>query len=323
VGGHALGVDVGGTKVAAGVVAADGTVTERVRLDTPAEDGDATAQAVADAVEAVGSAGDGLPIGVGAAGMVDRSGMVRYSPNLPWKDFPLRRYLHTRFERPVVVENDANAAAWAEFRVGAAQEARTTALMLTVGTGIGGGLVIDDRLVRGANGLGAEFGHLIVAEGARRCPCGNHGCLEAMASGTAIGRTAEEWRRDGRIPAASLLADVPHLTGVAVGRAAAEGDETAIAAVAECGRWLGIGIASLVNAIDPEVVVVGGGASALSDLLLAPAREAFAERAIGASYRSLPPVVATALADDGGLVGSALLAMGVRSATPRAEESLA
>ncbi|HWB72366.1 MAG TPA: ROK family protein [Egibacteraceae bacterium] len=139
----------------------------------------------------------GLPVGVGAAGVVDLDGRVRYAPNIDWADYPLRAELEALLDVAVTVDNDANAAAWGEYAAGAAAAA-SSVVMLTVGTGVGGGLIIDGRLVRGAGGLGAEFGHLIVSEGGPRCPCGNHGCLEALASGNAIGRVAREALQAGR-----------------------------------------------------------------------------------------------------------------------------
>ncbi len=305
----AVAVDVGGTKIAAGIVTAEGEVRSRARLDTPNGSGDELTKAVLTAVGGLGAAAEGLPVGVAAAGLVDRSGAVRYSPNLAWVDCPLQETLAGRLDRQVVVENDANAAAWAEYRFGAASSARVGAVMITVGTGIGGGLVVDDRLARGANGLGAEFGHMIVAEGGRRCPCGNHGCWEAMASGTAIGRVAREWRAKGLVPTDSPLARAGGMTGAVVGSAAREGDETATAVLAECGQWLGVGLASLVNALDPETIVIGGGAASLGDLLIGPATASCHERVMGRAHRRLPLIREAVLGEDSGLIGAALLAL--------------
>lgn len=305
---RAIAVDAGGTKIAAGVVSASGAIGERTRVSTPQVSADAPTEAIVRAVSELGAPAD-LPLGVGAAGLVDGAGMVRYAPNLPWRDYPLAAELAARLGRTVVVENDANAAAWGEFSAGAAQDATGSAVMLTIGTGIGGGLIVDDKLSRGWSGFGGEFGHIIVSADGRRCPCGNRGCLEAVASGTAIGQTAREWLDAGRVPADSALTRLPEVTGAAVGRAAQGGDATAVEAVAECGRWLGIGMASLVNAIDPEVIVVGGGAAELGDLLLEPAGRAFEQRVIGLSHRRLPEVVRGILGGDAGLVGAGLLAL--------------
>jgi glucokinase len=304
----AVGVDIGGTKLAAGLVAADGTVLARARRDTPAFDSAALLAATAAVVDDLG--GGGLPLGVGAAGLVDAAGAVRYAPNLGWRDYPLRDRLAERLGVAVTVDNDANVAAWGEFRCGAGAEAETSMVMLTVGTGVGGGLVVGGRLLRGANGMGAELGHLVVSAGGRRCPCGNLGCLEAYASGTAIGRAAEAAIAEGRVPAGSPLHDLDVLTGKTVTAVAAEGDASAVAAVAEVGRWLGVGIGSLVNALDPDIVVIGGGAMQAGPLLLDPARSSAEDHVIGLAHRTMPPIVPASLGDDAGVVGAALLAAG-------------
>ena len=306
-GGGAAGVDVGGTKIAAGVVAADGQISPRARRDSPAGDGAAIIDAIVDAVADLGSAASGIPIGVGAAGIVDLDGVVRYSPNLAWTDVPLRAVLSERLERAVVVENDGNAAAWGEFRAGAAATAHASAVMVTVGTGVGGGIVLDGRLVRGADGLAGELGHIIVAEGGRRCNCGNAGCLESYASGTAIAVAAAEHRQRGDIPTGSPL-DRDDVTGADVTRAGQGGDPAAQRVLAEIGGWLGVGLASLANALDPEVLVIGGGAVDADNLLLDPARHALRERLLGRAHRTVPPVVAAALGPDAGMIGAALLA---------------
>ena len=314
-GGFAVGVDVGGTKLAAGLVDAEGTVTLRARRDTPARDAVAIAPLIAelasDLCAQAGVAGT-VPIGVGAAGVIDRAGVVRYSPNIDWAPgYPLRDDIVRHAATTVVVDNDANAAAWGEYRAGAGRAAAANMVLLTVGTGVGGGLVLGNRLVRGGHGLGAEFGHVIVLEGGPRCPCGNRGCLEALASGTAIARMAREQRQAGQVPDGSALADRPleELTGKVVTRAAEGGDAVAADLLDRAGFWLGVGIATLVNALDPEMVVVGGGAMEAGERLLEPARAAFADRLIGRAHRPLPPVSKATLADDAGLVGAALLVL--------------
>lgn len=304
----AVGVDIGGTKLLAGLVGPDGDVLARRRLRTPPEGGAAVAAAVVDIVrELWEDAGSGpLPVGVGAAGLVDLDGTVRYSPNIPgWEHTPLRAELAAALGVEVRVDNDANTAAWAEARVGAGKSARDSLLMLTVGTGVGGGLVHAGELVRGRHGLAGEFGHVVVREGGPVCACGNRGCLEAMASGGAIARVAREGLARGE---RSVLEGVADPSGKDVTRAAHDGDDFAVAVLAECGFWLGVGIASLVNALDPEVVVVGGGAMQAGELLLEPARAACSARVLGAGHRKMPLVVPAALGDDAGMVGAALLA---------------
>lgn len=321
--GVAVGIDIGGTKLAAGLVAADGTILARERVRTPAKDVPALVEAVGQVVESLTAplAGAGAPVGVGAAGMIDLQGRVTYAPNLEWSGFPLRERLRERLGVEVTVDNDANAAAWGEYRCGAGRDADRGLLMLTIGTGVGGGLVEHGALVRGSHGYGAEFGHMIVVEGGRLCPCGNRGCLEAVASGTALARTAAEHREQGRVPAASPLRHDQALTGKSVTIAAHAGDPAARAVVNECGHWLGVGIASLVNGLDPQLVVLGGGAMQAGELLLAPARQAATERLMGRALRPAPDIVRAGLGDDGGMVGAALLALeadaqGVRATGP-------
>lgn len=304
----AIGLDVGGTNIRGGVVRADGVVIHSDRIQTPA-DAAVRFEAMIDMTRRLGASGGvgAVPVGVGAAGLVDLDGMVRYSPNLDWRDAPVRAHLADALGVPVRVDNDAAAAAWGEYRAGAGRHAAGGALMLTIGTGVGGGLVVDDRLVRGASGVGGEFGHIIVVEGGPRCPCGNHGCLEAVASGSAIGRLGRD-AVAGSDARDSLLAGTDRVTGAAVTDAAHRGDVLAVHVLAEAGTWLGVGIASLVNALDPEVVIVGGGALDAGALLLDPAVEAYHDRVVARQHRDVPPVVRAELGDDAGLIGAALLA---------------
>ena len=321
--GLAVGVDVGGTKIAAGLVASDGTLISRARRDSPSDDADAIVAEIADiARELCGHQsltgvplgaglplGAQLPLGVGAAGMVDRDGTVVYAPNLAWSQRPVRRELAEQLGVPVTVANDACVAAWGEFRAGAARDVDGSIVMLTLGTGVGGGLVVNNALAMGTHGMGAEFGHMIVAEGGRQCPCGNRGCLEAYASGTAIGRMAQERVDAGEAPTGSVLYTLDEITGKTVTLAAHAGDEAANEVLATCGFWLGVGIASLVNALDPAVVVIGGGAMQAGERLLAPAREASHPRVLGELNRDPVPIIRAILGDDAGVIGAGLLAL--------------
>jgi len=305
--GLAVGLDVGGTKIAAGLVGADGSVLLRERLSTP-DDTEALFELLVDAALRLSQGQVDIPVGVGAAGLVSHDGVIRYAPNISWVDEPLQQRLAERLGVAVTIDNDASAAAWGEFRVGAGSAVRSMA-MLTLGTGVGGGLVIDERLVRGASGFGSEFGHIIVDEGGPACPCGNHGCLEPLASGTAIGRIARERLAGGQVPAGSALHRLDAVTGKAVTVAAHAGDAAAREVLATAGFWLGVGIASLCNAVDPELVVIGGGAIQAGELVLEPARRAFVERLIGAAQRRPTKIVRASLSDDAGLVGAALLSL--------------
>ena len=215
-------------------------------------------------------------VGAGAAGLVDwPDGHVRWAPNNSYRDLPLRAILSAETGLPAVVDNDANAAAWAEACLGAGA-GRRDLLVLTVGTGIGAGLILGGRLYRGATGIGGEAGHVIVDPGGPRCGCGSTGCLEALGSGGALSRAGQEaaWRDpDGTL--ARLAGGPGQVTGETVFQAARDDDAIALALFAKAGYWLGVGIASLASLLDIELVVIGGGLSAAGDLLLGPARSAF------------------------------------------------
>jgi glucokinase len=311
VGPRAIGIDVGGTKIAAGVVAEDGRILERVRVPTPPDDEPAILAALHAVVDELLARDPRVEaIGVGAAGLVERpGGNARWAPHNTYRRLELRRLLHERTGLPTSVDNDANAAAWAEAHFGAGAVSDNLVLV-NVGTGIGGGLVLDGRLYHGEHGFAGELGHLIVDPGGDRCACGNRGCLEAMASGSTLGRLGREAAAadpGGRLAA---LAGGPDLvTGEVVFAAAAEGDKAALGLFEGVGHWLGVGIASLVTIFDPDLVVVGGGVAATGELLLAPARASFERYVHAREHRDLPPVVPARLGADAGLVGAATLAL--------------
>lgn len=302
-----IGVDIGGTKVLAAVVDERGRVLDTEATPTPGAGAGlerATVPEVEQALVAVVSAlfqrHGRSTVGVAAAGFVDASGeRVRFAPHLPWRDEPLAARLGDRLGRSligrVLVDNDANAALWAETRFGAAREARDV-VMLTLGTGIGGALLIGGELHRGRNGMAGEFGHTLVVPDGLPCECGQHGCWEQYCSGRALGRAAS---------AAGSTLTGPDLTV-----AAQAGDRAAMAAYAEVGRWLGLGTANVVAGIDPELVVVGGGAAAAGELLLRPARAALAASLVGAGHRVLPSLLGAELGPLAGVVGVADLARG-------------
>jgi glucokinase len=307
---EAIGVDVGGTKIAALRVAPDGVVVARATRRTPADDEAATLAALDDAVEQVRAAAV-VAIGVGAAGLVDVArGALLSSPNLSWRDVPLRERLRETFALPVTVDNDATAGAWAEYRLGASRGVADS-LFVGVGTGIGGGFVQQGRLVRGAHGFAGEIGHVIVEPDGPVCGCGNRGCWEQVASGPAIaraGRAAVAARPDSAI--ASLASGDPELvTGALVTEAALAGDGPAVAILGEVGRRLGEGVAGLVNTLDPSIVVIGGGAAEAGDLLLEPLRAAYRATVEGVDVRPEVPIVPASLGNDAGAVGAALLAL--------------
>jgi glucokinase len=309
---RAIGVDIGGTKIAAGVVTEGGLVLDRTRVPTPPDDQAATLAALLAVVDELRARDPGVEaIGLGAAGLVEwPGGHARWAPHNTYRRMELRRLLHERTGLPTSVDNDANAAAWAEARFGAGAGSDHLVLV-TVGTGIGGGLVLDGHLYHGVHGFAGELGHMIVDPDGDHCACGNRGCLEAMASGSTLGRLGREAAADdpgGRL--ATLAAQAGGLvTGELVFAAATEGDKAALALFERVGHWLGVGIASLVTIFDPDVVVVGGGVAATGELLLAPARSSVERYVHGRVHRDLPPVVPARLGADAGLVGAATLAL--------------
>ena len=309
-----VGVDIGGTKVLAGVIDEAGAVREVVRRDTPhrSKAPDVVEDAITDAVDTLRGRYDVAAVGVGAAGFVDRQGeRVLFAPHLSWRDEPLRQALEDRLGLPVLLDNDANTTAWAELRFGAAR-GFLDVLCITLGTGIGGALVIGGQVFRGANGLAGEFGHMQVVPAGRRCECGNRGCWEQYSSGNAIVREAQELVR-AESPAAPRLAelvsgDPDKITGAVVTQAAEDGDEAAEEILRTVGTWLGTGLAGISAGFDPELIVVGGGVSDAGELLLEPARLALSRGLTGRGYRPVPQVVAAGLGPRAGMVGAADLA---------------
>jgi glucokinase len=306
---HAIGIDVGGTRTAAVRIDADGDVLARAMRPTPADDQEATIARMIEVARGLIS-GEVTAIGIAAAGLVDRSGVMRFAPNLAWRDTDLAGRVGASLGMPVTADNDNTAAAWGEFRLGSGRGSAHM-LLVGVGTGIGGGVVADGRLFRGAHGFAAEIGHVIVEPGGPACGCGNRGCWEQVASGTTITR---EGRAAVHRHAHSLIAELVHgnaeqVTGELVTQAARQGDPTARGILMEVGHRLGEGIAGLVNVLDPEVVVVGGGASEAGDLLLEPARAAFRRSVMAYDRRPDVALREAALGNDAGAIGAALLAL--------------
>ena len=308
----ACGIDVGGTKIAGGVVDEEGTILEELRVVSPATDSAAMEEAIEKLVTELRTRHEIEAVGVGAAGYIDKArAVVLFAPNLAWRDLDLEADLAAKLDLPVVVENDANAAAWGEFQFGAGHDVDDL-LLVTVGTGVGGGLVLDGSLYRGAFGVGAEIGHMRVVPDGILCGCGNRGCFEMYASGSALVREVRAAARAGSLLAADLVdragGDPDAITGPMVTEAAGEGDPFAIEHLAALGRWLGDGIASLAAVLDPAVVVVGGGVSAADDLLLEPARRAFAAQLTGRGHRPMLEIRKARLGNRAGLIGAADLA---------------
>jgi glucokinase len=311
--GCVIGVDLGGTKLLAGAVDDELKVHHRAYRQAAGADRQGVLDLVVDAVtearEAV--AGDVRAVGIGIPSLIDqRRGVAVMTVHLPIADVPFAAIMAERLGLPVAVDNDANAAMLAEHRFGAARGA-DHAVLLTLGTGIGGGAIVDGRLLRGAVGAAAELGHMVIDFDGPPCQgnCPNRGCLEAFASGSAIARDGERVARaepGGALAAA--LAEGRAISGALVTELAHDGDPGASGCIRRAGEALGVGIANLVNIFDPEVAVIGGGVIAAGDLLLDPAREVVAARALAPS-RDVVRIVPARFGAESGMLGAAVLAM--------------
>lgn len=304
-----IGVDIGGTKVAAGVVDDSGEIVEHTLRPTAADRPDVVAETVADVVRELSQGRDIEAVGVGAAGFVDETrSMVRFAPNLAWREEPLQKKISGMVGLPVVIENDANAMAWGETRFGAGR-GQSHVVCITLGTGIGGGLVFDGALFRGRWGMGAELGHMQVLPGGRKCGCGNVGCWEQYASGQALVKDAREIADADPERARTLLGLADgKIEGEEVTEAARLGDEASLAAFRSLGDWLGQGMADLAAILDPGCFIVGGGVSRAADLFIDRARQAFGERITGRGHRPLAEIKLAELGASAGVVGAADLA---------------
>ena len=307
-----IGLDIGGTKISGGVIDENGVILARGRKDTPALDPAAIVEEAASLIRELSIEHEVDAVGVACAAFIDRSrSTVYFSPNLAWRDVPLKARLESVLDLPVIIENDANAAAWGEFRFGAAAEVDDMVL-LTVGTGIGGGIVVDGVLMHGAFGVAAELGHMRVVPDGLRCGCGNRGCWEQYASGSALVREARELVASGTPHAARLselcAGDPAALSGPDVTRAAAEGDPAAVELLADLGAWIGEGVASVAAILDPELIVLGGGVSEAGALLIDPALAAFRRQLTGRGHRPEARFALASLGNDAGMIGVADLA---------------
>lgn len=310
--GLAIGVDVGGTKVAAGVVDDSGKIIAEIRRPTPSYSPELTADLIVDLVQELRQQHDVTAVGVGAAGFVDSDrSTVMFSPNLAWRDEPLRDRISDRIGLPVVIENDANAAGWAEAKFGAGRDQHHIVLV-TLGTGIGGAIVLDGKLYRGRWGVAGEPGHMTMVQGGIACGCGNRGCWERYCSGTALTWAAQERVRASPLAGQDLLVraggSVDDITGTLVTQAAKEGEQLSVEVLEDVSRWLGLGLANLSAVLDPGTYIIGGGLAAAGELLLAPARTAFAHALTGRGHRPLAKIQLAQLGNDAGVVGAADLA---------------
>ncbi|MER5728727.1 ROK family glucokinase [Streptomyces sp. NPDC002138] len=309
--GLTIGVDIGGTKIAAGVVDEEGTILETYKVPTPPT-ADGVTDAICAAVSEVSSNHTIDAVGIGAAGYVDdKRATVLFAPNIDWRHEPLKDKVEQRIGLPVVVENDANCAAWGEYRFGAGQ-GHDDVICITLGTGLGGGIIIGNKLRRGRFGVAAEFGHIRVVPDGLLCGCGSQGCWEQYASGRALVRYARQRANATPENASVLLAlgdGTPEgIEGKHISEAARAGDLVAIDSFRELARWAGAGLADLASLFDPSAFIVGGGVSDEGDLVLDPIRKSFKRWLIGGAWRPHAQVLAAQLGGKAGLVGAADLA---------------
>ena len=308
-----IGIDIGGTKVLGGVVDENGKILATQRVPTPKEGGAALTKTIADVANHLLKDHDVVALGVSAAGLIssDRETILATGNISGWNGVNLKEELNKFVDLPIFIENDANSAAWGESRYGAGV-GEDHMLILTIGTGVGGGAIIDGKLLRGAHGISAEFGHIRVVPEGQLCSCGARGCLEQYASGNALMRHVREAISASPDAAYNLLAradgTIEGLTGHHITQAAGDGDPIALAGFNTTAQWLGAGIASLSALFDPACVVIGGGVIEAGEILLAPTRAALERLIPFSGRRPIPKVVAATLGNDAGLVGAADLA---------------
>ncbi|AZA13968.1 ROK family protein [Corynebacterium choanae] len=307
-----IGFDIGGTNLRGAVVDDQGTIVELAQVPTP---GTAAAmeRAIENIVHKLANQYSVSGVGLAVAGFLDPDcATVRFAPHLPWRDTNVRQLLTDRLGLPVTLEHDANAAAWGEYRFGAAQGARIWSL-IAIGTGIGGALMIDGKLYRGAFGTAPEFGHLQVVANGRECPCGKRGCLERYCSGTALVTQAKETLAAAVDAQNSALhptyqADPDSLTGRLIMQCARRGDPIARQIVDTFATWLGSGLALVADVLDPELIVIGGGVAAAADLFYDRAHDTFTTMITGSGHRPYARIETTTLGGDAGMIGVADLA---------------
>jgi glucokinase len=305
---HAIGIDIGGTKIAGALVDAEGQIVLEERVPSPAGDPEAMVDAVVGLIERLSANHEVIGAGVAAAGFIDADqSTIIYAPNIRWRNEPFKAKLEAKLSIPVIIENDANAAGWAEYRYGAGRGSKHM-IMLTIGTGVGGAVIADSHMLRGGFGIAGELGHLRMVPDGLLCGCGQHGCLESYASGSALLRAAKDLAGSGTFEGARLReieSEAGKLTGLEVYQAILERDPGALRILSDLGSWLGQAIGSLVAVLDPEVVVIGGGVSAAGDLLLDPIRKAYLEHLPARGYRPELKITVAEFVNDAGVVGAA------------------
>lgn len=307
---HAIGIDIGGTKIAGALVDETGTILRADRQPSPAGDPAAIEDVVATMISTLADGEEVCAAGVAAAGFIDSGqSTVYYAPNLNWRNEPVRANLEARLDLPIIIENDANAAGWAEFRFGAGR-LYSDMVTLTIGTGVGGAIVANDRLFRGGFGAGAELGHMRFVPDGLLCGCGSRGCIEQYGSGRALLRIANELADAGGIGQglAAARERKGKLAGKEVGRLIEDHDPGALAALRQLGGALGQACASLGAVLDPQVFVFGGGVASAGELLLDPIRDAYLEYLPARGYHPEARFAIAEFVNDAGAVGAADLA---------------
>jgi glucokinase len=309
----AIGIDIGGTKILGALVDERGQILFESRVPSPAQDPDLMVDVVVELIEEITSQANGVIVGVGvaAAGFIDADqSTILYAPNLNWRNEPLRDRLQKRLRHKVVIENDANAAGWAEYKFGAGKGAKDM-VMLTLGTGVGGAVIADYKLRRGGFGIGGELGHVKVVQDGRQCGCGRKGCVEQYASGTAVLKAARKLAASTG-PAGTRLRELSQengeLTGMLVYQALLEKDHGALQIVNEAGAFLGQAMGTITAVLDPQVYVIGGGLSEAGDLILEPIRQAFLKELPARGFRPEAKIVTAQFTNQAGVIGAADLA---------------
>lgn len=307
---YAVGIDIGGTKIAGAIVDDEGRIVSQLSKPSPASNAQHMEDTVVELIAELSEGRRVIAAGIAAAGFIDKDqSSVYYAPNIAWRNEPLRDKLEARVALPIVIENDANAAGWAEYRFGAGRNV-THMTMLTLGTGVGGAIVINGELFRGGFGAGAEIGHLRVVNDGLLCGCGARGCIEQYGSGRALMRFAAEVSHDpvlGQHLAAHRSLDGT-LDPVGVKKLLEAKDPGAISALQSVGSWVGIACASLSAVLDPQLFVIGGGVAAAGDEILRPIRASFLQNVSAKGFHPEPDFAIAELVNDAGVVGAADLA---------------
>lgn len=310
---HAIGIDIGGTKIAGALVDDAGSILKEIKIPSPIDDSTQMVEAIGSVIAELEQGEQVIGVGVAAAGFMSADREIMYhSPNISaWRNEPLKKRIASQTHLPVMLENDANAASWAEFRFGAGA-GRKGMVMLTIGTGVGGAIISDGVLLKGGFGIGGELGHVVLIPGGRDCGCGQKGCVESYCSGTALLKSAKELAQSGEPKAKrlnELMNETGELSGEQVYQAILENDLGACELLEDLGRYLGTAIGTIyVPILDPELVVIGGGVSAVGKKLLDPIEAAFEESMPAKGYRPVLEIVKATFLNQAGLIGAADLA---------------